>query len=51
MRVGVVRTIGRIAIRANTSPVKPWFNVTALPDTAANMFGVALSGAISAFRE
>src|SRR6516164_5725509 len=51
MRVCVVRAAGRTSVGANAGSVEPGFNVAALPDAAANTFGVALGGVVSAFGE
>jgi hypothetical protein len=49
MRVGVVRTVGGLSACADAGSIEPRLDVAALPDSAAGVFGVALSAIISAF--
>lgn len=50
MRVGVIRTGGRLSIRTDAGAIEPRLDVTALPDSRAGSFGLALSAIVSAFR-
>jgi hypothetical protein len=50
MRVGVIRTGGRLSIRADAGTIEPWLDVAAFPDSPVGTFGVALSATISTFR-
>src|SRR6516162_3311764 len=50
MRVGVIRTGGRLSIRADAGTIEPWLDVAAFPDSPVGTFGVALSATLSTFR-
>jgi hypothetical protein len=50
MRVGVIRTGGWLSIRTDAGAIEPRLDVTALPDSPAGSFGVALGATVSAFR-
>ena len=49
MGVCVVRTVGGFSACADAGSIEPRLDVAALPDSAAGVFGVALSAIISAF--
>jgi hypothetical protein len=49
MGICVVRTVGGLSVCAGASAIEPRLDVSALPNSAAGVFGVALSAIISAF--
>ena len=49
MRIGVIRTGGRLSVRTDAGAIEPRLEVAALPDSPAGAFGVALSAIVSAF--
>ena len=50
MRVGVIRTCGRLSICTDAGAIEPWFDVATFPDSPASALGITLSFAISALR-
>ena len=50
MRVGVIRTGGRLSVRTDAGAIEPRLDVTYFPDSLAGALGIALSFAISALR-
>ncbi|MEH2571717.1 hypothetical protein V1272_001052 [Bradyrhizobium sp. AZCC 1708] len=49
MGICVVRTVGGLSACPDAGSIAPRLDIAALPDSAAGMFGVALSATISAF--
>ena len=49
MGICVVRTVGGLSACADAGSIEPRLDVAALPDSAAGVFGIALSAIISAF--
>ena len=50
MSTCVVRTGGRLSVRADAGTIEPRLDVAALPDTSTGMLGIALSPGVSASR-
>jgi len=50
MRVGVIRTVGRLFVHAYAGAIEPRLDIAVLPDSPAGTFGVALSTIISTVR-
>ena len=50
MSTCVVRTGGRISVRADAGTIEPRFDIAALPDTSTGALGIALSPGVSASR-
>jgi len=50
MRVGVIRTGGRLSVRTDAGTIEPRLDVTSFPDSPAGALGITLSFAISALR-
>ena len=50
MGICVVRTGGRISVRADAGTIEPRFDIAALPDTSTGALGIALSPGVSASR-
>jgi hypothetical protein len=48
MSVGIVRTVGRPSVSTNASAVVPRLDITAFPNTASGLLGVALCRAVLA---
>jgi hypothetical protein len=49
MGICVVRTVGGLSVCADAGAIEPRLDVSALPNSAAGVSGVALSAIISAF--